>query len=131
MRPFALVFVVFSLLLGRTLCEALAGYSRALTASRDLRPVRIRSDRIGWLVPQLGLVDVLDGWTFWLLAWNKRKQIDANYPTLIEVPIVVAGAIAATLIFPDAIEDRPDLAAWYLPRRRLVLGGLLGANVAN
>lgn len=126
MRPFALVFVVFSLLLGRTLCEALAGYSRALTASRGPHPVHT-----GWLVPQLGLVDVLDGWTFWLLAWNKRKQIDANYPTLIEVPIVVAGAIAATLIFPDAIEDRPDLAAWYLPRRRLVLGGLLGANVAN
>lgn len=86
MRPFALVFVVFGLLLGRTLFAALAGFSRSLTASRGPRLVRI-----GWLKPQLGLVVVLDGWTFWSLAWNEREQIDANYPTLIDVLIVVGG----------------------------------------
>lgn len=127
MSPFELVFVVFGLLLGLALSEVLAGFSRVLKASRGPHPVRI-----GWMVPLLGLVVVLDLSTFWLLAWNMRDQVDADYPTLVGVLIVVGGYyLAATLIFPDAIEDWPDLDAWYLRQRRLVLGGLLGANVAS
>lgn len=127
MSPFELVFVVFGLLLGLALSEVLAGFSRALKAARGPRPVRI-----GWLVPLLGLVVMLDLSTFWLLAWNMRDQVDANYPTLVGVLVVVGGYyLAATLIFPDAIEEWPDLDAWYLRQRRLVLGGLLGSNVAS
>lgn len=127
MSPSELVFVVFGLLLGLALSEVLAGFSRALKVARGPRPVRI-----GWLVPLLGLVVMLDLSTFWLLAWNMRDQVDANYPTLVGVLVVVGGYyLAATLIFPDTIEEWPDLDAWYLRQRRLVLGGLLGANVAS
>lgn len=126
MRPFAPVFVVFGLLLGRILFAALAGYSRALTASRGPHPVHI-----GWLVPQLGLVVVLEGWTFWLLAWNTREQVVANYPTLIDVLIVVGGRDRGDLDLSR--RDRgPARSPCLVPARgRLVLGGLLGANVAN
>jgi hypothetical protein len=64
--------------------------------------------RIGWLVPLLRLVVMLDLSTFWLLAWNMRDQVDANYRTL----VVVGGYyLAAALIFPDAIGEWPNLDA--------------------
>jgi len=85
MSPFGPVSVVFGLLLDLLRYEVLAPFSRALKASRGPHPVRI-----GWLVPLLGLVVVL-----------------------------------------DVSEECPDLDAWYLRQRRLVLGGMLGANVAS
>jgi hypothetical protein len=49
---------------------------------------------------------MLDLPTFWLLAWNMRDQVDANYPTLVGVLVIVGGChLKATLIFPDVIED--------------------------
>ncbi|MGY2733050.1 hypothetical protein [Sphingomonas sp. UYP23] len=127
MSPFELVFAMFGLLLGLALAEVLGGFSRALKLKRGTRPVRV-----GWLTPLLGLAVMLDLTSFWLLAFDARAQIGANYVTLVGVLAMVGVYyLAATLIFPDRPEDWPDFDEWYDKQNRLVIGGLLAANVAS
>lgn len=127
MSPFGLVFTLFGLVLGLALAAVLNGFSRALKLKRGARPVRI-----GWLTPLLGLVVMLDLTSFWLLAFDAREQISANCVTLLSVlGMVGVYYLAATLIFPDTPEDWPDFDEWYDKQNRLVIGGLLTANVAS
>ncbi len=127
MSPFELGFAMFGLLLGLALAEVLGGFSRALKLKRGARPVRV-----GWLTPLLGLAVMLDLTSFWLLAFDARAQIGANYVTLVGVLAMVGVYyLAATLIFPDTPEDWPDFDEWYDKQNRLVIGGLLAANVAS
>ena len=127
MSPFELVFAVYGLLLGLAISEVLGGFSRALKLKRGTAAVRI-----GWLTPLLGALVMLDLSSFWLLAWNARDQIDANYVTLVCVLAMVGVYyLAATLIFPDEPEEWPDFDVWYDKQKRLVIGGLLLANVSS
>ena len=127
MSPFELVFAVYGLLLGLAIAEVLGGFSRALKLKRGSRAVRI-----GWLTPLLGMLVMLDLTSFWLLAWDAREQISANYVTLVGVLTMVGiYYLAATLIFPDEPEEWPDFDDWYDKQNRLVIGGLLAANVAS
>ncbi|TKD50018.1 hypothetical protein [Sphingomonas baiyangensis] len=127
MSPFELVFAAFGLLLGLAISEVLGGFSRALKLKRGTRPVRI-----GWLTPLLGLLVMLDLTNFWLLAWDARDLIGADYLTLVAVlAIVGVYYLAATLIFPDTPEEWPDFDDWYDRQNRLVVGGLLAANVMS
>lgn len=127
MSPFELVFAVYGLLLGLAIAEVLGGFSRAIKLKRGTRAVRI-----GWLTPLLGLLVMLDLTSFWLLAWDAREQISANYATLVGVLAMVGVYyLAATLIFPDTPEEWPDFDDWYDKQNRLVIGGLLAANVAS
>jgi hypothetical protein len=127
MSQFELVFAVYGLLLGLALAEVLGGFSRALKQKRGTKAVRI-----GWLTPLLGLLVMLDLTSFWLLAWDAREQIYANYATLVAVLAMVGVYyLAATLIFPDAPEEWPDFDDWYDKQNGMVIGGLLAANVAS
>ncbi|MFL0418217.1 hypothetical protein ACH0CP_11800 [Sphingomonas sp. 179-I 2A4 NHS] len=127
MSPFELVFAVYGLLLGLAISEVLGGFSRALKLKRGTAAVRI-----GWLSPLLGCVAMLDLSSFWLLAWYSREQIDANYITLVSVLVMVGiYYLAATLIFPDTPEEWPDFDDWYDRQKRMVVGGLLTANVCS
>jgi hypothetical protein len=127
MSPFELVFAVFGLLLGLAIAEVLGGFSGAVKLKRGTKPVRI-----GWLTPLLGLLVVLDLTSFWMVAWDAKDQIDANYATLCGVLLMVGiYYMAATLIFPDTPEEWPDFDDWYDKQNRLVVGGLLTANVAS
>lgn len=127
MSQFELVFAVYGLLLGLAIAEVLGGFSRALKLKRGTRAVRI-----GWLTPLLGILVMLDLTSFWLLAWDAREQIEANYATLIVVLAMVGiYYLAATLIFPDTPEEWPDFDDWYDKQNRMVIGGLLTANVAS
>jgi hypothetical protein len=127
MSPFELVFAVFGLLLGLAVAEVLGGFSRALKLKRGTKPIKI-----GWLTPLLGIFVVLDLTTFWLLAWEARDQIGANYVTLIAVLAIVGTYyLSATLIFPDEPEEWPDFNDWYDKQNRMVIGGLLAANISS
>ncbi|KAK0347590.1 hypothetical protein LTR94_002447 [Friedmanniomyces endolithicus] len=118
MSAFDLVFAVFGLLLGLAIAEVLGGFARALKLKRTAKPVRI-----GWLTPLLGL--------FWGSAYIMRDQMDASYLTLVVVlAIVGVYHLAASLIFPDEPEQWPDFDDWYDRQKRMVIGGLLLANVA-
>ncbi|KMS55581.1 hypothetical protein [Sphingobium cupriresistens] len=127
MSGFDLVFAAFGLLLGLAISEVLGGFSRALKLKRGARAVRI-----GWLTPLLGLFVLLDLTSFWLTAYEARAQMDANYLTLTAVlALVGVYYLAATLIFPDEPEDWPDFDQWYDRHKRLVIGGVLCANIGN
>lgn len=127
MSPFELVFAVYGLLLGLAIAEVLGGFSRTLKLKRGTRPIRV-----GWLTPLLGILVILDLTSFWLLAWESRDQIAANYLTLVGVLTIVGiYYLAATLIFPDAPEEWPDFDDWYDKQNRMVIGGLLMANVGS
>ncbi|WP_256959983.1 hypothetical protein, partial [Sphingobium sp. Z007] len=105
--------------------EVLGGFSRALKLKRGAKPVRI-----GWLTPLLGLFVLLDLTSFWLTAFEARAQMDANYLTLTAVlALVGVYYLAATLIFPDEPEEWPDFDDWYDRHKRLVIGGVLTANI--
>lgn len=126
MSAFDLVFTLFGLLLGMAIAEVLGGFSRVLKLKRKARPVRV-----GWLTPLLGLFVVLDLTSFWLIAWEARNQISADYPTLAGVLAIVGTYyLVATLIFPDEPEEWPDYDDWYDKQKRLVVAGLLSANIA-
>jgi len=127
MSPFELVFAVYGLLLGLAIAEVLGGFSRALKLKRGTKAVRI-----GWLTPLLGVLVMLDLSSFWMLAWDAREQVGANYATLVSVLAMVGiYYLAATLIFPDVPEEWPDFDDWYDKQNRLVIGGLLTANVTS
>jgi len=127
MSGFDLVFAAFGLLLGLAISEVLGGFSRALKLKRGAKPVRI-----GWLTPLLGLFVLLDLTGFWLSAFEARAQMDANYLTLVGVlALVGVYYLAATLIFPDAPEEWPDFDDWYDRHKRMVIGGVLVANIGN
>ena len=125
MSPFELVFAVFGLLLGLAIAEVLGGFSRTLKLKRGSRAIKV-----GWLTPLLGVLVVLDLTSFWLMAWEARDQIAANYITLVYVlALVGVYYLAATLIFPDEPEEWPDFNHWYDKQNHLVIGGLLTANI--
>ena len=126
MSAFDLVFAVFGLLLGLAIAEVLGGFARALKLKRTAKPVRI-----GCLTPLLGLFVLLDLTSFWGSAYIMRDQMDASYLTLVVVlAIVGVYHLAASLIFPDEPEQWPDFDDWYDRQKRMVIGGLLLANVA-
>ena len=127
MSPFELVFAVYGLLLGLAIAEVLGGFARALKLKRGGKAVRV-----GWLTPLLGVVVILDLTSFWLLAWEAQSQIVANYLTLVSVLAIVGiYYLAASLIFPDEPADWPDFDLWYDRQNRMVIGGLLAANVGS
>jgi hypothetical protein len=128
MSAFELVFALFGLLLGLAIAEVLGGFSRAVKLRRSQR----RQVRIGWLTPLLGLFVILDLTSFWVLAFGARDQLQANYLTLVAVlAIVGVYYIAASLIFPDDPEEWPDFDEHYDRQNRLVIVGLLTANMAS
>ncbi len=127
MTPFELVFAVYGLLLGLAIAEVLGGFAKALKLKRGGKAVRV-----GWLTPLLGIVVVLDLTSFWLLAWEAQPQIRANYLTLVSVLAIVGiYYLAASLIFPDEPGEWPDFDLWYDRQNRMVIGGLLAANIGS
>ncbi len=127
MTSFELVFAVYGLLLGLAIAEVLSGFARALKLKRGGKAVRV-----GWLTPLLGIAVILDLTSFWLLAWEAQSQILANYLTLVSVLAIVGiYYLDASLIFPDEPADWPDFDLWYDRQNRMVIGGLLAANVGS
>jgi hypothetical protein len=127
MSSFELVFAVYGLLLGLAIAEVLGGFARSLKLKRGTRPIAV-----GWLTPLLGLLVILDLTSFWVLAWDYQQQISANYITLAGVlGIVGTYYLAASLIFPDEPEEWPNFDDWYDKQNRMVIGGLLAANVGS
>jgi hypothetical protein len=127
MSAFDLVFALLGLLLGLAIAEVLGGFARVLKLKRAARKVRI-----GWLTPLLGLFVIIDLTSFWGIAYSLRDQMDASNLTLLCVLTVVGVYhLAASLIFPDDPEDWPDFDDWYDRQNRMVIGGLLFANIAT
>lgn len=127
MTAFELVFAAFGLVLGLAVAEVLGGFARVLKLRRSERA----KVRIGWLTPLLALFVLLDLTRFWLIAWNVRALIPANYLTLVAVLAIVGTYyVVSTLIFPEDPEEWPDFDLHYDKNNRTVLGGMLAAQLA-
>lgn len=124
MSGFELVFALFGLVLGLAITEVLAGFSRVLKMRREVH--------VGWLVPLLGLVVLLDLTAFWSQAYDVRNVLSGNLLTLnIVMAIVGAYYLLATLVFPDQPDKWPDFDVYYDRINRKVLGGMLAINFAT
>ncbi len=120
-EAFNFAFTLFGLLLGLSLAELFGGFARALRARHQIR--------IGWLCPLLALLLVVDLVTFWAQAWDLRDSIPVTLPTLL-FGALVAGLyyIAAALVFPDNLEEWPDLDVYYSKQKLWVV---LAVQVSN
>ena len=131
MTGFDLIVRLFALLLGFSIAEILGGFARTLRLKLDLTPVSPRVTRVGWLVPLLGLLVVMDQMSFWLSFYILDTHIPVGFATMLAVLFVVGGFyILSTLVFPAHPERWPDFDAHYFRVKRIVVGGLLAINLA-
>ena len=139
MDEFNYVFELFALLLGLAVAEMLQGFGQVLKL-RARRKANLahpeRGDdeaikvRIGWMVPLLGLLVLVDLATFWGGLWIARAGIDMSMLTVFAV-LVLIGAyyLVATQVFPEHPEHWPDFDQWYALQKRFVVLGIVAINV--
>lgn len=121
MTNFEFVFSLFGLLLGLSLAELLGGFARSLQRRPKLR--------IGWLLPLLGLLILLDVASFWMVAWSVRDAVPIDYfPLMVGLLICCLYYLVASLVFPHDLDEWPDLDEYYFQHRRQVIGGMILCN---
>ncbi|HYJ51874.1 MAG TPA: hypothetical protein VEW04_01765 [Allosphingosinicella sp.] len=121
MNAFEFVFSLFGLVLGLSVTELLAGFSRAVRRRGKIR--------LGWLTPLLGVILLLDLLTFWLHAWEMRAQIPMSFGSLI-FGTAIAGIyyLSASLVFPEDFGEWDDLDDYFMSIKKLVMLGVTAAN---
>ena len=134
MHPqFDYIFELFTLLISLAVAEMLMGFSRILKmrarrkAGVDPAAIEVH---VGWLVPMLGLLVLVDLSTFWSIVWSMRGVLDMRMATIFGV-LVLIGAyyLVATLVFPDEPELWPDFDAYFWQQKRWVVGGVFLINL--
>ena len=122
MSAFEFVFPLFGLLVGLTYTEMLAGLARALKS--------IRHVRIGWLVPLLGVLILINLTMFWYGAWQLRDLAEPTSSSLL-FTLLIGGTyyLAASLVFPNAEDEVADLDDHFLKIRRQALLAIAFCNI--
>lgn len=88
--------------------------------------------RIGWLVPLLGLLVLVDLATFWSGLWLARDGLEMTMLTVFCVLALIGGYyLVATQVFPDEPQLWPDFDAWYRLQKRFVVLGMFTINVLS
>ena len=136
MHPqFDYIFELFTLLIGLAVAEMLMGFSRILKlrarrkAGVDPTAIEVK---VGWLVPLLGLLVLVDLGTFWSIVWSMRGVLDMRMAIIFGVLVLIGGYyLVATLVFPDEPELWPDFDAYFWQQKRWVVGGVLLINLAT
>lgn len=129
MTGFDLIVRLFALLLGFSIAEVLGGFARTVRFKLGLTPVDPSSARVGWLVPLLGLLVVMDQMSFWLAFYVIQAQVPLSFLSMLAVLFLIGGFyIVSGLVFPAHPERWPDYDAYYLRVRTAVVGGLLAVN---
>lgn len=126
MSDFEFIFTLYSLLLGLSMAEILAGLGRAIER-RAISPTDAsRRLKLGWLTPLLATFVILDLLSFWSFAWFVREELAVNRYTLLGVTaFACAYYVAARLVFPGESNEPDDLDDHFFRVRRVVLGILL------
>ena len=131
MRGFDMVFALFGLLLGLAIAELLTGFAQSWKARLRAEAAGTPPVHVGWLVPMLGLLVIMDQTAFWLYAYALREAIPLTFLSLLAVLAVIGGYyLLATFVFPDEPDAWPDFDDYYLRTNRLILGGILAINFA-
>ena len=95
MHPqFDYIFELFTLLIVLAVAEMLMGFSRILKL-RARRKAGVdptaTAIRVGWLVPVLGLLVLIDLGTFWSIVWSMRGVLDMRMATIFGVLVLIGG----------------------------------------
>lgn len=143
MDGFSYIFELFALLLGLAVAEMLGGFGQVLklrarrkagiapaTPASSSAAAGSKEIRIGWLVPLLGLLVLVDLATFWSGMWSMRDALEMNMLTVFVVLALIGGYyLVATQVFPDEPALWPDFDAWYRQQKRFVVLGVFVINL--
>ena len=131
MSDFDFAFSLFGLLLGFTLVEVLSGLVRSIKLVRTQPRAAAASIRIGWLTPLLALFVLLDVSSYWDNVWSIREHVTVGLD-FIFAGLLITGTyyFAASMVFPDAVADWPNLDDWFWSHRQQALVPLFVANAA-
>ena len=122
MTSFEFAFSLFGLLLGLSVAEVMSGFARVLRARHKIH--------LGWLTPLLGILLMVDLVTFWSNAWDMRAVIPPSFEALLYGTVIAAVYfLAASLVFPVALDEWPDLDAYFLRHKGQVMAGVITANL--
>lgn len=124
-----LLFQLFALLLGFSVAELLTGVARSWRIQTGATLTSTAAIRIGWLVPLLALLVLVDQTHFWLTAFELRNYFSFDYASLLGILVIVGGYyVVSTFVFPDDPEHWPDFDDYYLRTNRTVLAGMIAIN---
>jgi hypothetical protein len=124
-----LLFQLFALLLGFSVAELLAGLARSWRIRSGATHSGAAAIRVGWLVPLLALLVLVDQTHFWLTAYQLRGFFTFDYATLLAILCVIGGYyVISTFVFPDDPAEWPDFDLYYLKTNRIVLAGMIAIN---
>ena len=127
-----LIFQLLGLLLGLSIAELLAGLARSWRINVGAAHSSDNHVRIGWLVPLLGSLVLLDQAHFWISAYELRHFLPFDYGTLLGVIAIIGGYyVMSTFVFPDEPASWPDFDDYYLKTNRIIVGGMFAANLAT
>lgn len=122
MSPFDFFFTLFGLILGLAVAVLITGLTDILRERHRLK--------LGWLTPMLAMFLLLDLTTVWVNSWEGLRTIEVAYgPFLAGTIIAAAYFFAASMTFPKTPAEWPSLDDYYLQNYRLVIGGVLFANL--
>lgn len=132
MSNFDLVARVFGIVLALAVSELLKGFAKLWRVHHKVEETGGPPVHIGWLVPTLGALMLLDQVTFWF----NFGQIGPHVPTTL---FGLAGFMAvigtyfalSTFVFPADVKLWPDFDAYYFKVRGIVIGGLLAVNAVG
>jgi len=124
-----LLFQLFALLLGFSVAELLTGLARSGRIRVGATLTGEAGIRIGWLVPLLALLVLVDQTHFWLTAYELKGFFVFDYATLLAILVIIGGYyVISTFVFPDDPQRWPDFDAYYLRTNRTVLAGMIAIN---
>jgi hypothetical protein len=117
------LFALFGLMFGLIIAELSLKMADAIDSHRE-RPM-------GVLTPALALLVLTDVTSFWLFIWAARNALHVNWHTVFAgVLIAMVYFLSASLVFPRTRRDWEHLDDHYWSRKKVVVGGVLFANVA-
>ena len=123
MSDFEGLFALFGLMFGLIVAELSLKFADAIDSHQE-RP-------IGVLTPALALLVLTDITSFWLFIWAARNVLRVNWHTVFAgVLLAMVYFLAASLVFPRTKRDWEHLDDHYWSRKRVVIGGILFANLA-
>ena len=123
---------LFGLLLGLSIAELLTGLARSWRITAGATRTGGAQIRIGWLVPLLGLLVLVDQTHFWVTAHELQRFVVFNYASLLIMIAAIGGYyVLSTFVFPDDPADWPDFDDYYLRTNRIVVSGMFAINLAT
>ena len=124
MSAFEFFFSFFGLILGLSVAEVMTGFARVLKRRKRIE--------VGYVTPLLAGLLLLDLASFWSNTWGMLQDIQISLQLLV-VGVLVAGIyfLAASLVFPDDMDEWPSLNAFYDTHKRWVVGGVWAANMLS